>query len=94
MQKVHCVDHQRDVGSVFARRVSELLLWNNRVLRQHIGPGLRPRVRKVAIDAADTCLTNLGYLLEQTIGDSSRGVVGIDKDGETWGASVRHEQIR
>ena len=40
MEKVHRVDDQRDVGGVLARRIGKLLLGNDGVLRQDIGPAL------------------------------------------------------
>ena len=42
VEQVHRVDHQRDVGGVLAGRVGELLLRDDRVLRQHVAPSLEP----------------------------------------------------
>jgi len=69
MQKVHRVDHQRDVGCVLAGRIGELLLRDDGVPRQDVRPALGAGAGEVAIDAPHAGLAELGDLLEQPVGD-------------------------
>jgi hypothetical protein len=80
MKQVHRVDHQRYVGSVLAGGVSELLLRDDGMFGQNIGPALCAGAGEVPVNAADTCLPDLRDLLEQPIGDFCGRVIGVDKD--------------
>jgi hypothetical protein len=51
VQKIHCVDHQRDVGGVLARRIGKLLLRDDGVFRQDVGPALRAGAGEIAVNA-------------------------------------------
>ena len=46
VQEIHGIDHQGDVGRVLACRIGELLLGDDGVLRQDIGPRLQARAEK------------------------------------------------
>src|SRR5207237_1760250 len=78
VKQVHRVDDQGYVGRILSRRIGELLLRYDGVLRQNIGPALGPCIGEVAIDAADARLADLGNLLEQSIRDLCRSIVGVD----------------
>jgi hypothetical protein len=82
VKEVHGVDHQGDVRGVLARGVGELLLGNDGVLRQDVGPGLRAGAGEVAVDAPHAGLADLGDFLEQPVGDLRRGIVGVDENGK------------
>ena len=83
MKQVHGIDDQGDVGRILSGRIGELLLRDDGVLGQNIGPALGPCIGEVAIDAANTGLPDLGNLLEQAVGDLCRRIVGIDQHSET-----------
>jgi hypothetical protein len=83
VQKVHGVDHEGNVRPVLASRVGELLLGDNGVFGQNVGPWLQAWTREITIDSADTGLSDLGDLLKETTGDTWGGIVGIDQDGKT-----------
>ena len=94
MEEVHRVDDEGDIGGVLPRGVGELLLGDDGVLGQEIGPCLRAGAGEVAIDAPDAGLADLGDLLEQTVRDLRRGVVGIDQNGKARRAWFsRHERL-
>ena len=91
VQEIHRVDYEGDVGRLLTSRVGELLLGDNRVLREHIDPGLRAGACEVAINAPNACLADLGDLLEQAVNDLCRGVVSVYQDGKSWRAlSIYH----
>src|SRR5215204_3815371 len=92
MKQVHGVDDQGDVGRILPRRIGELLLRYDGVLRQDIGPALGPCIGEVAVDAANAGLPDLGNLLEQSVRDLCRRIVGIDQNSETGRAGFgRHD---
>ena len=63
--------------------IGELLLGNDGVFRQNVGPPTGPRIGEIAIDAANAGLADLGNLLEQSIRDLCGCIVGVDQDRET-----------
>ncbi|MGY4331544.1 hypothetical protein ACVWWG_005961 [Bradyrhizobium sp. LB7.2] len=83
MKQVHRVDDQRYVGCILSRRIGELLLRDDGVFRQDVGPAPGPGIGEIAVDTADAGLADLGDLLEQSIRDLGRSIVGINQDGET-----------
>src|SRR6185369_2053221 len=83
MKQVHGVDDEGYVGRILSGRIGELLLGDDGVLRQNVGPALGPDVGEVAIDAANARLPDLGNLLEQSVRDLCRSIVGIDQHRET-----------
>ena len=52
VQKVHCVNNERDVGRIFPRRIGELLMWQYRVPRENIRPLLEAWAGKITIDSS------------------------------------------
>jgi sucrose-phosphate synthase-like glycosyltransferase len=94
VQKVHCVDHQRDVGGVLARCIGKLLLWDDGVFRQNIGPALRAGAGEITVDAPNAGFPNLRDFLEQPVGNLGRRVIGIDQNCKAWGSCFsRHEEL-
>jgi hypothetical protein len=92
MKQVHRVDDQGDVGRILSRRIGELLLGDDGVLRQNISPALGPCIGEVAIDAANAGLPDLGNLLEQSVRDLCGRIVRIDQNSETGRAGFgRHD---
>jgi len=86
VQQVHGIDHERDVGGVLARDIGELLLRNDGVLGQDLGPGLQARAGEVAVDPAHARLADLSDFLEQASGDLGGCIVGVDEDGQAGAA--------
>jgi hypothetical protein len=82
MQQVHGIDDQRDVGRILSGRIGKLLLRDDGVSGQLIRPALRAGIGEIAVNATDACLAYLGDLLEQSIRDLCRSIVGVDQNRE------------
>src|SRR6185436_9087251 len=93
VHQVHGIDDQRDVRRVLARDIGELLVRDDGVLGEDVGPAAQAGAREVAVDAPDAGLAQLRDFLEHTVGDFGRGVVGVDQDGQTWRAGFEGHSV-
>src|SRR5690606_36484318 len=59
-----------------------LLLRDDRMLGQYLGPAPGPAAGKVAVDPAHARFPDLGDLGEQAVSDARGGVVGVDQHRE------------
>lgn len=81
MQKVHCVDYERDIRRILSGCISKILLGSYRMSRQNFGPGLKARTGKVPINTTHACFADFGDFLKQANRNAGGCIIGIDENG-------------
>lgn len=82
MQKIHSIDHERDVGRVLPDRIGEILVRHDGMCCQNLRPSLEPCAGKIAINAPNARFAYRGNLFEQPGGYPRRRVIGINENCE------------
>ena len=58
---------------------------------ENVCPRFQPGTGEIAVDTAHACFTDLGNLFEEAGSDASRGIVGVDENGQANGVCRMHD---